>query len=202
MIPFGFALLLQVKGIYGNLSKGTIKFPSKPTSICWIPGYILLVLVLVAVVGGGGEVEFPKLVFISLTKDICLPENQTCPSRFFGAWGRMGRTKAFLSWSMRGPQDPMALGRCWVATFELFSDAVHVNKWIAFNDNMAIQKSCIVEYRCLVPRKETAPRMMARGKPHQNQSKPRKSSCCTVCQVHWHPDWPYHWFRTINWYVD
>ena len=63
MIPFGFALLLQVKGIYGNLSKGTIKFPTKPTSICWIPGYIPLVLVLAAVVGGGGgEVEFPKLV--------------------------------------------------------------------------------------------------------------------------------------------
>ena len=76
MIPFGFALLLQVKGIYGSLSKGTIKFPTKPTSICWIPGYIPLVLVLVAVVGGGGEVEFPKLV-------LYLPEKQTCPSRFF-----------------------------------------------------------------------------------------------------------------------
>jgi len=96
MIPFGFALLLQVKGIYGSLSKGTIKFPTKPTSICWIPGYIPLVLVLVAVVGGGGEVEFPKLVLYPEQKTFVSLKNKHVHHVFFRCLGQDGKNQSIF----------------------------------------------------------------------------------------------------------
>ena len=168
--------------ICGHLSNGIIKLPTKPTSIWWAPGYNLLLLLLVVV-----KLNSLSYFLYVLKTDVCLPENQTCPSRFSRAWGRMGRTKAFLSWSMWGPQDP-AHGRSWMATFELF-----LMQYTWTNESHLV----VTWQSKRVAAAEMAP-WMARRKPHQGSSKPWKSSFSTVCQVHWYPDWPYQWFRIIK----
>ena len=95
----------------------------------------------VAAVAGGGEVEFPILLFICPENRRLSPWKPNMSITFFPCLGQDGKNQSIFELIDVGTSRPCP----WQVLdghFRVIFDAVHLNQWIAFGGNMAIQKSC------------------------------------------------------------